>query len=142
MTTFTKVTLIAAAAVVATLALPATADADTTSRYQFLSPSGNIACQMDQRGDGTADAWCKIREHTWVEPESGDCEVAYLPGAIGEPAPELQLSQGNAPCLGFVMSQIFFSGPIFFIGQGMWLPEVAGPHQVSVSRDELASVLA
>jgi hypothetical protein len=39
MTTFTKVTLIAAAAVVATLALPATADADTTSRYQFLSPS-------------------------------------------------------------------------------------------------------
>jgi hypothetical protein len=31
---------------------------------------------------------------------------------------------------------------IFFIGQGMWLPEVAGPQQVSVSRDELASVLA
>lgn len=31
---------------------------------------------------------------------------------------------------------------IFFIGQGMWLPEVAGPRQVSVSRTELASVLA
>jgi hypothetical protein len=31
---------------------------------------------------------------------------------------------------------------IFFIGQGMWLPEVAGPRQVSVSRAELASVLA
>jgi hypothetical protein len=111
MTTFTKVTLIAAAAVAATLALLATAHADTTSRYQFVSPSGNIACQMDQRADGTADAWCKIQEHTWVEPESGDCEVGYLPGAIGEPAPELQLSQGDAPCLGFVMSQIFFSGP-------------------------------
>jgi hypothetical protein len=31
---------------------------------------------------------------------------------------------------------------IFFIGQGMWLPEVAGPRQVSVSRADLASVLA
>jgi Protein of unknown function (DUF3298) len=31
---------------------------------------------------------------------------------------------------------------IFFIGQGMWLPEVSGPQQVSVSRTELASVLA
>jgi hypothetical protein len=31
---------------------------------------------------------------------------------------------------------------IFFIGQGMWLPEVAGPQQVSVPRTELASVLA
>jgi len=31
---------------------------------------------------------------------------------------------------------------IFFIGQGMWLPEVAGPQQVSVSRDEIASILA
>ena len=30
---------------------------------------------------------------------------------------------------------------IFFIGQGMWLPEVAGPQQVSVPRTELASVL-
>src|SRR4029077_8214348 len=81
------------------------------SRYQFLSPSGNIACQMDELGDGTADAWCKIQDHDWAEPESGDCEVAYLPGAIGEPAPDLQLRQGKAPCLGFVMSQIFFSGP-------------------------------
>jgi hypothetical protein len=31
---------------------------------------------------------------------------------------------------------------IFFIGQGMWLPEVAGPQQVSVPRAELASILA
>jgi hypothetical protein len=31
---------------------------------------------------------------------------------------------------------------IFFIGQGMWLPEAGGPQQVSVSRAELASVLA
>lgn len=31
---------------------------------------------------------------------------------------------------------------IFFIGQGMWLPEVAGPREVSVPRAELASILA
>jgi Protein of unknown function (DUF3298) len=31
---------------------------------------------------------------------------------------------------------------IFFIGQGMWLPEVSGPQDVSVPRSELASILA
>lgn len=31
---------------------------------------------------------------------------------------------------------------IFYIGQGMWLPEVAGPQRVSVPRSELVSVLA
>jgi hypothetical protein len=31
---------------------------------------------------------------------------------------------------------------IFFIGQGQWLPEVAGPRKVSVPKTELASVLA
>lgn len=31
---------------------------------------------------------------------------------------------------------------IFFIGQGMWLPEAGGPQQISVPRSELASVLA
>ena len=30
---------------------------------------------------------------------------------------------------------------IFYIGQGMWLPEVAGPQRVSVPRSELVSVL-
>ncbi len=30
---------------------------------------------------------------------------------------------------------------IFYIGQGMWLPEVAGPQRVSVPRAELASIL-
>ena len=29
---------------------------------------------------------------------------------------------------------------IFYIGQGMWLPEVAGPQQVSVPRSALASL--
>jgi Protein of unknown function (DUF3298) len=31
---------------------------------------------------------------------------------------------------------------IFFIGQGQWLPQVAGPREVSVPRAEIASVLA
>ena len=31
---------------------------------------------------------------------------------------------------------------IFFINQGQWLPQVAGPRQVSVPRTALASVLA
>jgi Protein of unknown function (DUF3298) len=31
---------------------------------------------------------------------------------------------------------------IFFIGQGAWLPQVAGPRKVSVPRAELASILA
>jgi hypothetical protein len=31
---------------------------------------------------------------------------------------------------------------IFFIGQGQWLPQVAGPQKVSVPRTELASLLA
>jgi hypothetical protein len=30
---------------------------------------------------------------------------------------------------------------IFFIGQGMWLPEVAGPQRISVPRAQLASIL-
>lgn len=31
---------------------------------------------------------------------------------------------------------------IFFIGQGMWVYEAAGPQEVSVPRTKLASVLA
>ncbi len=31
---------------------------------------------------------------------------------------------------------------LLFIGQGMWLPEVAGPQMVSISRAQLASILA
>ncbi|HEY6576064.1 MAG TPA: DUF3298 domain-containing protein [Mycobacterium sp.] len=31
---------------------------------------------------------------------------------------------------------------IFFIGQGMWVYEAAGPQEVSVPRTELASALA
>jgi hypothetical protein len=87
------------------------AAAEPSKMFQFLTPSGNIACHMDDRSDGTGYAWCKVRDHAWAVPASGYCQAAYLPGAIGEPGDDdLQLSQGNAPCLGFVMSQIFFTG--------------------------------
>jgi hypothetical protein len=106
----TTLSLITAAAAT-TLALAAPATAEPSSMYQFLSPSGNIGCHMDALDDGTGYAWCRLQHHTWVEPQTGDCEVANVPGAIGEPAPYLQISQGKPPCLGFVMSQLFFSGP-------------------------------
>jgi hypothetical protein len=107
----TVITAVGTAMAAATIALPAIVYAEPSSRYQFLSPSGNIACQMDQRDDGTGYAWCKVDGHEWAAQPGTDCQAAYLPGAIGQPGGEdLQLSQGNTPCLGFVMSQIFFSG--------------------------------
>jgi hypothetical protein len=101
--------LVGAATVSATLALPAPAQA-ASDMHQFLSPSGNIGCHMDTTGDGSAYAWCKVQDHTWAEPQGGTCELANVPGSIGQPAPDLQLRQGGAPCFGFVMSQLFFSG--------------------------------
>lgn len=96
---------------VTTTALAATAHAEPSNSFQFLSPSGNIACHMDARVDGTGYAWCKVQHHTWAAPPTGYCPAAYLPGAIGEPGgDDVQLSQGATPCLGFVMSQIFFTG--------------------------------
>ena len=107
----TVITAVGTAIAAATIALPAIAHAEPSSRYQFLSPSGNIACQMDQRADGTGYAWCKVDDHEWAAQLGGYCRAAYLPGAIGDPGGEdLQLSQGNTPCQSFVMSQIFFSG--------------------------------
>ncbi|OBB00893.1 hypothetical protein A5662_14235 [Mycobacteriaceae bacterium 1482268.1] len=61
--------------------------------------------------DGSAYAWCKVKEHSWVAPSTDDCPAANVPGAIGEPGGEdLQLAEDQAPCFGFVMSQLFFSG--------------------------------
>lgn len=145
--------LIGAAALTAT-ALVATAHAEPSDRFQFLSPSGNIACHMDSRADGTGYAWCKVQNHAWAAPATGYCPLAYLPGAIGEPGgDDVQLSQGQAPCLGFVMSQIFFTGqyapaPLAY-GQahtvgtltcrsepaGVTCTDTAGGHFFRVSRD-------
>ncbi|WP_431232780.1 hypothetical protein ACQ856_25865 [Mycolicibacterium psychrotolerans] len=81
------------------------------SKVQFLAPSGNIGCQLGTARDGSAFAWCKANKHTWAAPQSGTCPQANIPGAVGEPGGEdLQLAEGQAPCFGFVMSQLSFSG--------------------------------
>ncbi|MBI3692232.1 MAG: hypothetical protein HY239_16660 [Mycolicibacterium aromaticivorans] len=81
------------------------------SKVQFLAPSGNIGCQLGTDRDGSAFAWCKANTHTWSARESDTCPRANIPGAVGEPGGEdLQLAEGHAPCFGFVMSQLFFSG--------------------------------
>ncbi|WP_445169650.1 hypothetical protein ACTXG7_10215 [Mycolicibacterium sp. Dal123E01] len=81
------------------------------SRVQFLAPSGNIGCQLGTTPGGSAFAWCKANEHSWAAPQSDTCPRANIPGAIGEPGGEnLQLAEGQAPCFGFVMSQLFFTG--------------------------------
>ena len=78
---------------------------------QFLTPSGNVGCQLGTNPAGAAYAWCKVDDHAWAAPDSGYCPAANVPGAIGEPhGDDLQLSAGKSPCLGFVMSQLFFTG--------------------------------
>jgi hypothetical protein len=65
----TKLTLIATATVAAIIALPAAAHADK-SDYQFLAPSGNIACGQFTTTivDGTKiGVFCDIRSYTWSE---------------------------------------------------------------------------
>ncbi len=105
------VALITIAISAAAVAVPASAAADPGSRFSFRSPSGNIACLMDSGADGAGYAVCKVRDETWAAPAEGTCALAYVPGSIGEPATDLQLKQGSAPCTGFVMTQMFFSGP-------------------------------
>ena len=104
-----KIALLTAAAAVTAGVVAPTAHA-AHSRVQFLSPSGNIGCQLGTSPEG-AFAWCKVKNHTWAAPQSDSCLQANVPGAIGEPGGEnLQLAEGQAPCFGFVMSQLFFDG--------------------------------
>jgi hypothetical protein len=69
-----KIRLIAALSIAATAALPLAAVAngcgggdDVPSDYDFVSPSGNIACSIYADGSG---ANCEIQEHNWVAPAS------------------------------------------------------------------------
>jgi hypothetical protein len=104
-----KIAMITLAAAVTAGVMAPTAHA-AASRIQFLSPSGNVGCQLGTTSEG-AFAWCKVNEHSWAAPQSDVCPRANVPGAIGEPGGEnLQLAEGQAPCFGFVMSQLFFSG--------------------------------
>jgi hypothetical protein len=104
-----KVALLSTATAAVALAFPAIVSAAPDS-LQFVSPTGNIGCAMETRDDGTGYAWCKIADHQWTPPPTGGCEVAYVPGSIGQPDAKLALSQGKAPCFGAIMSQLFLTG--------------------------------
>lgn len=104
-----KLALISAAAAAVAVALPSPAQAE--SSFQFISPTGDVACQMGEGNDGVAYAWCRVQNPYWPEP-IGDCQAANVPGAIdGADGTDFQLRAGAEPCNGFVMSQIFFEGP-------------------------------
>jgi hypothetical protein len=69
-----KIRMIAALSVATAAALPLAAVAnacggggDVPSDYDFVSPSGNIACAIYANGSG---ANCEIQDHTWVAPAS------------------------------------------------------------------------
>lgn len=42
-------------------------DGDFAENYEFLTPSGNIVCDIYSDNSGAS---CEIREHTWVAPAS------------------------------------------------------------------------
>lgn len=109
MTASLRLALIAAASAAATLSFAAPANADY-SNVQFLSPSANIRCQIEN-DDGTAFAVCKILDHTWEAAPSEYCQQASVPGATGGPGSDLQLGKNSPPCLGPHTIQIFYSGP-------------------------------
>jgi hypothetical protein len=77
---FTKLALIATATAAATIASAATAQACCSTPpaeedFTFVTPSGNIACDMFPSMPG---AHCEIRDHTWVAP-------ATTTGPFGRP---------------------------------------------------------
>jgi hypothetical protein len=89
------------------LPLSAIAHADYTS-YSFLSPSGNIGCDMEDDAGGTLFAVCKTQDVTWTAPPSQYCLQGEVPGATGGPGSDVQLGQGKPPCVGFSMTQFFW----------------------------------
>jgi hypothetical protein len=96
-----KIKMIAALSITtaaAALPLAAIAHAD-----QFLAPSGNIGCAMVDQG---ADSYavCKVRDHTWVSPDSGG---DYCTGA----GDMLLMFRGHAPSVCSHPDQIFVNSP-------------------------------
>lgn len=68
----TKLALVAAATVAATISFAAPVQAKGSTPpgqedFTFLTPSGNIVCVMFPSGPG---AHCEIRDHNWVAPAS------------------------------------------------------------------------
>ena len=90
-----------AAAVTAGVSAP-TAHA-AHSRIQFLSPSGDVGCQMGTAPSGVAFARCTADQHSWAAAESDVCFDA----AGGD---DVALAEGEAPCVGTGMSPLFFTG--------------------------------
>ena len=130
-----RITMFAMAATLTSVVVAPTAHGEPSS-FQFLSPSGNVGCQLGTGPHGQAYAWCKANEHDWVASGSDDCPVANVPGAIGEPGGEdLQLVENGAPCFGFVMSQLFFSGqyapPTVGLGDSRSMGDITCAVQVS-----------
>ena len=77
---YATLTLMAAAAAAATVALPAAAHAEDNGQ-RFQSPSGNIQCVLDTEGGSAPIALCQIENKTFsVPPGSGR-------GQTGEPCP-------------------------------------------------------
>ena len=72
----------------ATIALPATARADSPS-FLFESPSGKIVCHMTTGADGTGSVACDVESTTYAPPQSPDCHQRW-----GDP---FSLDQGSAP---------------------------------------------
>jgi len=70
---------------------------------------------------------------------TGAAVIAAAPACGMSSAPHQTASNSPSPATTFAITD---DAVIFFIGQGMWLAEVAGPQQVSVPRAELASILA
>ena len=65
-----RLALVATATVAATIGLATPAHASVG----FLSPSGNIACDVFTRDDGTSIATCDIRDHSYAAPpKPADC---------------------------------------------------------------------
>jgi hypothetical protein len=98
-----KIKMIAAVSIATAAALPLAAIANACGGggevppdYDFVSPSGNIACTIYADGSG---ANCEIRDNTWVAPASTD-------GPYGRPCNfnfgglEIYVSQGKPGNLG------------------------------------------
>jgi hypothetical protein len=96
MTNITKLTVMAAATIAATVALPATAHGDD-NRQKFASPSDNIRCVLDVSDrTGAPMAMCQIRDYSYVVPAG-----LARDEASGEPCPgasksgDFRLDQGQ-----------------------------------------------
>ena len=98
-----KIRMIAALSIATAAALPLAAVAnacgghgDVPTGYDFVSPSGNIACSIYADGSG---ANCEVQDHTWVAPAS-------TIGPFGRPCDfnfgglQIYVSQGKPANLG------------------------------------------